>query len=435
VRTITTTQIQDGERHLQALEMLGADEALRHTQQTRVRSHLALHTLAQIMGAPWSDMVPYVEPARWDGAPDQTAPHTVVREPLIGEPIGFVEPDDHQLMQALDQAGLIDALIGQQDRSWSDATWDGSQLHLGGDGSAFPDCNDYFVQEARLQAWRASDPKRARLDEHELQALERVRDSGFALWLAQLLGDERAAAFTERLESLIDRGRVVGAPTMRPAHSASLHEPLAPFDPVWSQREALLEGAPLPPQLTSLDHEQQPVRALHEQIEALGAHAAFASQMNVQLGDQTVQLLHVPRMRGTTADAYTRCRWQTGRGATMQLVAATADADDRQRTFLTVQAPDAQPGDISWVIPLDDAGQIDFGSHGWPGLDRLRDDDQLQARLMSELRPLLEAFSLPHSQPELDAPSTAQASPELAPPVRPSATVTSTSGLAGHISW
>jgi hypothetical protein len=368
----TPTTLTDGTL-MQPLPLEPSDDLLRQTQATRTRAQLAVSVMAQVLGEPWASMLPRTEPAQVEGGPDQTAPHTLVHESLGGEPIGQIDPDDRELQSQLDAAGLLDALSGQQQRSWNDVNVDSGQLRLAVGGSALPDSNDYAAPDSALQHWRALDARRARLTDQEIEALERLEASGYVEWVSQLLGSERSGALAQRLEAMRESGRVFGAPSLRPARTDTYKGELPAFDAAWQARRQLApQLAAEPPQLSALDAldaldaattdviERGPMTPLREQIERLGAEHGFAAERTLQIGAQQVSVLHMPFMRGAAAGGYTRLRWQTDRGASMQLVSAQPEGIDAPMAFVTMQPAGASDGDIQWVVPLTDRGEIDL---------------------------------------------------------------------------
>lgn len=189
-------------------------DAFGHTKPSVVVSEVVAWRLARQMGSPWNRLVaPCV--LRTVEEIDARAPGSLCVERFgerEDEPFAFFLTP-----RACLAAAFFDAVIGNQDRRWTNFKLDRGrdELALLDHGFAFPDANGVLVDSMFLDwrlrlGWMRTTPA-------ELEVLGALLASGDLFGAARYLEAERAQHLNERVDKMHRRGQLLAPDEIAPA--------------------------------------------------------------------------------------------------------------------------------------------------------------------------------------------------------------------------
>jgi hypothetical protein len=177
-------------------------EAFAHNMNTPPMHECAAWHFAKALGPQYQRLLPVTVYRKIEGKWGSLAAELPGTKPAGGAYAGA--PDQ------VDDAGLFDVLIGQQDRHLNNFLWDanGGRLGLFDHAFAFPAAG----HKHRIRSWqlqRQRRYKKVELAGEEVQLIERVLASGDLLGIEPLLEPERAEEMKSRLQRLLDEPQVI----------------------------------------------------------------------------------------------------------------------------------------------------------------------------------------------------------------------------------
>lgn len=177
-------------------------EAFGHNLNTPPLHECAAWHFAKALGTRYEQLLPVTVYRRVHGRWGSLAAHLPGTKPAGA---AYAEAPDQ-----VNDAGFFDVLVGQQDRHLNNFLWDAESRRLGLFDHGF--CFPAVGPKHRIRTWQLQRQRlytKLRLDDDEVELVQRVLDSGDLLGIEPLLEPARAAEMKNRLQRLLDSPQVI----------------------------------------------------------------------------------------------------------------------------------------------------------------------------------------------------------------------------------